>query len=66
LTNPSRKELFMADEKYPKENVTGMENLEVEPLSDEDLESVAGGVGDALSDQVPDCSCGSTGGNCTS
>lgn len=53
----------MADEGTPQENTTEMENLEVEPLSDEDLESVPGGT---LRDQYEDCSCSSTGGNCTS
>jgi hypothetical protein len=55
----------MADKRAPEENVTGMENLEVEPLSDEDLESASGGSGIAR-DGFEDCSCGTTGGNCTS
>jgi hypothetical protein len=56
----------MPEEKVPQANTTGMENLEVEPLSDEDLESVPGGNTFSLNDQFQDCSCGSTGGNCTS
>ncbi|HEY6323912.1 MAG TPA: hypothetical protein VJA16_20400 [Thermoanaerobaculia bacterium] len=36
-----------------------IEQTEVEPLTDEDLESVPGGV-------RSDCSCTETGGNCTS
>jgi hypothetical protein len=51
----------MSDEKINQKDQAEMENLEIEPLSDEDLESVPGG---ALS-QFKDCSCGSTGGNCT-
>jgi len=42
---------------------TEAENLEIEPLTDEDLEAVGGG---ALIDQEEVCSCGSTTGNCTS
>ncbi len=38
-----------------------VENLEVEPLTDEDLESVAGG---SLQD-IGGCSCTETTGNCT-
>jgi len=57
----------MPEEKTNQENTTRLDNLEVEPLSDEDLESVPGGGGDTtLADQFADCSCGSTGGNCTS
>ena len=51
----------MADEKKPQEEKPEVESLEVEPLSDEDLESASGG----LRSQFEDCSCGSTGGNCT-
>jgi len=42
-----------------------VENLEVEPLTDEDLESVPGGLGsfETIGDA---CSCKDTGGNCTS
>jgi len=50
---------MMSDEK----NQAEMENLEIEPLSDEDLESVPGGT---LTEQFQDCSCTDTGGNCTS
>jgi len=45
------------------ETQTDIDNLEVEPLTDEDLESVPGGA--AISPLL-DCSCTETGGNCTS
>jgi tRNA(Phe) wybutosine-synthesizing methylase Tyw3 len=46
---------LMSDEK--KENLADIEDLDVEPLTDEDLESVAGGL--------DDCSCTYTGSSCT-
>jgi len=54
----------MSDEKK-SERPAEVDNLEVEPLTDEDLESVPGGTinGDAA---ALDCSCTDTGGNCTS
>lgn len=40
-----------------KENLAQVDDLEVDPLTDEDLESVAGGAAD--------CSCTYTTGDCT-
>jgi len=48
----------MSDEKK-NEKPAEVDNLEVEPLTDEDLESVPGGT------YRLDCSCTETGGNCT-
>lgn len=58
----------MSDDKK-NETQAEIDNLEVEPLTDEDLESVPGGnldnnVGVGFS--PADCSCTDTGGNCTS
>jgi hypothetical protein len=50
----------MSDEKK-NEKPAEVDNLEVEPLTDEDLESVPGGT---YSPNL-DCSCTETGGNCT-
>jgi hypothetical protein len=44
-----------------KDNRKPGDDAEVEPLTDEDLESVPGGAASR-----EDCSCDSTGGNCTS
>ena len=46
----------MSDKK--KENLADIDDLDVEPLTDDDLESVAGGL--------QDCSCTYTTGDCTS
>lgn len=55
----------MSDENEKKsERPAEVDNLEVEPLTDEDLESVPGGA--AGRDIALDCSCTDTGGNCTS
>jgi hypothetical protein len=53
----------MSDDKR-NETQAEIDNLEVEPLTDEDLESVPGGLDN--SEQLLDCSCTATGGNCTS
>jgi len=53
----------MSDEKK-NEKPANIDNLEVEPLTDEDLESVPGGA-DADAAAALDCSCTETGGNCT-
>ena len=42
----------MADEKNNKDRLAGIDDVQVAPLSEEDLESVAGGTG------AGSCSCG--------
>ena len=43
---------------YEKNEHPKVDDIEIEPLSDTDLESVAGGA-------LADCSCSTTTGNCT-
>jgi hypothetical protein len=57
----------MANDKKDQknENPAEVDNLQVEPLTDEDLESASGGnFSPAMG--FGDCSCTETGGNCTS
>jgi hypothetical protein len=48
------------DQERKDEQATEIENVDIAPLSDEDLDAVAGGVADG------DCSCIDTTGCCTS
>jgi hypothetical protein len=58
----------MANDKKDQKNEKPAEvdNLQVEPLTDEDLESASGGTFDSPGVGFQDCSCTETGGNCTS